>query len=91
MLNELSKYDSAGSLVHQQLMQSSVDYAKSKASLFQDATITEVAVDAMAVKLALRLSPHLTGYSHLQANPKYSYDPDKIIQGAKRTYQYAAF
>lgn len=41
------------------------------------------------VKLALRIVPHLKGYSHIQTNPKYSYSKQKTIEnGQRKTYLY---
>jgi len=36
------------------------------------------------IKLALRIVPYLTGYSHIQTNPKYSYDVERTVQNARR-------
>lgn len=40
---------------------------------------------AKMVRLALRIVPHLTGYSHVQTNPRWSFDVQKTIKNAERT------
>ncbi|KAI1737874.1 putative transaldolase [Xylaria scruposa] len=82
--NELSKTDAEGQLINHQLIVDSIAYAKSKTSEFPDANVREIAVEAMTVKLAHRIAPYLTGYSHLQTNPKYSFDMQKTTANAKR-------
>ncbi|KAI0195425.1 transaldolase [Astrocystis sublimbata] len=82
--NELSKTDAEGKLIHHQLIVDSITYAKSKTSDFHDVDIEEIAVEAMTVKLAHRIAPYLTGFSHLQTNPKYSFDTKKTIANARR-------
>lgn len=36
------------------------------------------------VKLALRIVPYLSGYSHVQTNTKYSYDTERTVKNARR-------
>lgn len=49
-----------------------------------DATFEELAVEFMMVKLALNIEPDLKGYSHIQTNPRWSYDTKKTIRNADR-------
>ncbi|KAI1638356.1 transaldolase [Biscogniauxia mediterranea] len=82
--HELVRVDTGGSPVHAKLIKDSVDYAASKASQYPDVDHAELAVETMMVKLALRIVPYLTGYSHIQTNPKYSYSKQKTIENAQR-------
>ncbi|KAI1751948.1 transaldolase [Xylaria castorea] len=82
--NELSKTDDGGKLINHQLIVDSITYAKSQTSKFPNTDLREIAVEAMTVKLAHRIAPYLTGYSHLQTNPKYSFDTQKTIVNAQR-------
>lgn len=52
--------------------------------LGHDMTRDELAVHFMMVNLALKIEPHLTGYSHIQTNPRWSYDKDRTIKNAER-------
>lgn len=49
-----------------------------------DATLEELAVEFMMVRLALAIEPSLTGYSHIQTNPRWSYDKHRTIKNAER-------
>lgn len=49
-----------------------------------DTTVEELAVEFMMVRLALAIEPHLTGYSHIQTNPRWSYDKQKTVKNAER-------
>ncbi|KAI8626883.1 transaldolase [Xylariaceae sp. FL1651] len=82
--NELSKVDAEGKHVHHQLIVDSIAYAKSRMSVFLNTNVEEVAVEAMTVKLAHRIAPYLTGYSHLQTNPKYSFNTQRTVSNARR-------
>ncbi|KAI0965459.1 transaldolase [Xylaria arbuscula] len=81
---ELTKIDAEGKLIHDQLIADSIAYAKSKTSSFVGVNIKEVAVEAMTVKLAHDIAPYLTGYSHVQTNPKYSFDTRRTLENARR-------
>ncbi|KAK9769559.1 putative Transaldolase [Seiridium cardinale] len=85
--HELIRLDSNGKQVHAELIKASIDFAKSKSNKYDGVAEAEVAVECMMVKLALRIVPHLTGYSHIQTNPKYSYDTQKTIDNARRIIQ----
>lgn len=49
------------------------------------ATLEELAVDIAMVRLALAIVPNLTGYSHIQTNPRWSYNVQKTIQNGEST------
>jgi transaldolase len=48
--------------------------------------VAQIAVEAMMVKLALKIVPYLTGYSHIQTNPRWAYNKSATIANAKREY-----
>ncbi|KAL7620118.1 hypothetical protein AAE478_009110 [Parahypoxylon ruwenzoriense] len=81
---ELIRVDGDGNPVHAPLIRDAIHFASSKASTYADATVAELAVEAMMVKLALRIVPYLKGYSHIQTNPKYAYNKQKTIENSKR-------
>lgn len=85
--HELIREDGQGRQVHAQLIKDAAAYAKSKQSVYPEVDEAEIAVECMMVKLALKIVPHLKGYSHIQTNPKYSYDTQKTIENARRKYQ----
>ncbi|KAI0509370.1 putative transaldolase [Xylaria bambusicola] len=82
--NELTKTDVEDNLINQRLITDSIAYAKSKTNDFADVDVKEVAVEAATVKLAHSIAPYLTGYSHVQTNPKYSFDTQKTLANALR-------
>lgn len=82
--HELIRVDIDGNRIHDQLIKESIQYGKTKVHLYEGADDTEVAIECMMVKLALRIVPFLTGYSHIQTNPRYSYNTQKTIQNARR-------
>lgn len=82
--HELIRNDTEDKLVHAELISESISYAKAKSDKYSGVDEAEVAVECMMVKLALRIVPHLTGYSHIQTNPKYSYNTPKTIESARR-------
>ncbi|KAK7983325.1 hypothetical protein PG989_010727 [Apiospora arundinis] len=80
---ELARLDANGSPLHAELISSAVSYAQSHHAQHKGVALAEFAVEVMMVKLALRIVPYLTGYSHIQTNPVYSYNKDKTIENAK--------
>ncbi|ORY70351.1 transaldolase [Pseudomassariella vexata] len=82
--HELIRVDGDGNQVHAQLIKEAIDYASSKQASYPGVDVAEVAVECMMVKLALKIVPYLTGYSHIQTNPKYSYDKQKTIENGQR-------
>ncbi|KAK8064442.1 transaldolase [Apiospora phragmitis] len=81
---ELARLDANGGALHAELIRSAVAYAQSHHAQHAGVGLAEFAVEVMMVKLALRIVPYLTGYSHIQTNPVYSYNKDKTIANAKR-------
>ncbi|KAK0387438.1 hypothetical protein NLU13_5750 [Sarocladium strictum] len=81
---ELSKKNSDGNLKYQQLILDSLAYAKSNASDFPEVNVVELAVEVATIKLAHLVAPYVTGYLHIQANPKYCYDKGLLIQNSRR-------
>jgi transaldolase len=82
--HELIRVDSDGKPVHGELIQASIEYAKTKKDVYAGVTVAEVAVECMMVRLALRIVPYLKGYSHIQTNPNYAYNKQKTIENARR-------
>ncbi|KAH8655244.1 transaldolase [Xylariales sp. PMI_506] len=82
--HELIRVDGDGRPIHSDLIKSAVEYANSKQDKYPGVPVKEVAVECMMVKLALKIVPYLTGYSHIQTNPKFSYSKDKTIENAQR-------
>ncbi|KAI2783897.1 putative transaldolase [Daldinia loculata] len=82
--HELIRLNEDGKPLHAELIEDAVDYASAKRSSYPDVAVAELAVETMMVKLALRIVPYLKGYSHIQTNPKYSYNKQKTIENAKR-------
>ncbi|KAI1098394.1 transaldolase [Jackrogersella minutella] len=81
---ELTRLGGDGKPVHAQLIQDAIEFASSKSSLYPGVTVAELAVETMMVKLALRIVPYLKGYSHIQTNPRYSYNKQKTVENGKR-------
>lgn len=82
--HELIRVDGEGKPVHVQLIQDAIAFARAKKQVYPNVDTAELAVEVMMVKLALRIVPHLKGYSHIQANPKYSYSKQKTIENGQR-------
>lgn len=73
-----------GLLFHENLIKDSIREAHWMLAKEPDTTFEELAVEFMMVKLALEIAPDLKGYSHIQTNPRWSYDTKKTIQNADR-------
>ncbi|KAI1764687.1 putative transaldolase [Hypoxylon sp. FL1150] len=82
--HELIRLDADGNQIHAQLIQDAIEFASSKKSAYPNVSAAELAVDVMMVKLALKIVPYLKGYSHIQTNPKYSYNKQKTVENGKR-------
>ncbi|KAI0881376.1 transaldolase [Annulohypoxylon maeteangense] len=82
--HELIRIGEDGKALHAQLIQDAIDFASKKSSAYPGVSVAELAVETMMVKLALRIVPYLKGYSHIQTNPKFSYDKQKTIENGKR-------
>lgn len=48
-----------------------------------DSTLEELAIEFMMVRLALDIVPSLSGFSHIQTNPRWSYNVQKTIKNAE--------
>lgn len=81
---ELARLGADGDAHHAKLISSAVAYAQSHHAQHEGVGLAEFAVEVMMVKLALRIVPYLTGYSHIQTNPMYSYNKEKTIENAER-------
>lgn len=81
---ELTKENPDGTLFHEKLLKESIRDAHWMLGQQSDATFEELAVEFMMVKLALAIVPNLTGYSHIQTNPRWSYDKQRTIKNAER-------
>lgn len=82
--SELTKTRAGGELVHEQLIKDSLRDSHWMLAQQSDATLEELAVEFCMVRLALAIVPNLTGYSHIQTNPRWSYDIHKTIKNAER-------
>ncbi|KAK3305635.1 uncharacterized protein B0T15DRAFT_397241 [Chaetomium strumarium] len=81
---ELSKVDSNGLPLYQQVIAESVQVAHWLFGKQTDATLEELAVELMMVGLSLRIAPHTTGYLHVQTNPKLAYSTATTVKNAER-------
>lgn len=72
-----------GTKVHEKLIQESIRDAHWMLSQQPDSTLEELAVEFMMVRLAIEMIPSLSGYSHVQTNPRWSYNPQKTIKNAE--------
>ncbi|KAG8167685.1 hypothetical protein KVR01_003374 [Diaporthe batatas] len=81
---ELTRTGAGGELVHEQLVKSSLRDAHWMLAQQSGATLEELAVEFCMVRLALAIAPDLTGFSHVQTNPRWSYDTQKTIKNAER-------
>ncbi|KXJ86864.1 transaldolase [Microdochium bolleyi] len=72
-------------LLHEQLIADSASLASSLTGPeFDGVDKPELAVEVMMVKLALRIVPFLSGYSHVETNPRHAYDVEKTVRNARR-------
>ncbi|KAF2089635.1 transaldolase [Saccharata proteae CBS 121410] len=69
---------------HKELLLKSATQAKQWAAQFPDISIETLAVELGMINLSLAITPHLTGFSHLQANPYDAYSTPKTIAFAHR-------
>ncbi|KAK7738586.1 hypothetical protein SLS53_006107 [Cytospora paraplurivora] len=83
-LFELMKNGHDGTKVHEKLINESIRDAHWMLSQQPDSTLEELAVEFMMVRLALEMIPSLSGYSHIQTNPRWSYNSQKTIKNAER-------
>ncbi|ROV91502.1 hypothetical protein VMCG_09470 [Cytospora schulzeri] len=81
---ELAKTGVDGTPVHEKLIRESIRDAHWMLSRQSDSTLEELAIEFMMVRLALEIVPNLSGYSHIQTNPRWSYNVQKTIKNAER-------
>ncbi|KAK2600402.1 hypothetical protein N8I77_009938 [Diaporthe amygdali] len=81
---ELTKTGVGATLTHEQLIKDSIRDAHWMLAQQSGVTLEELAVDFAMVRLALDIVPNLTGYSHIQTNPRWSYNVQKTINNAER-------
>ncbi|KAI2622343.1 transaldolase [Hypoxylon sp. NC1633] len=82
--HELIRVADDGKVIHAQLIQDAIGFASSRTPAYPNVSVTELAVETMMVKLALRIAPYVKGYSHIQTNPKYAYNKQKTVENGKR-------
>ncbi|KAI0473435.1 transaldolase [Xylariaceae sp. FL0804] len=82
--HELARVDGGGAAHHAQLIRDAATYAHHPHHSNRDVDTASMAVEVMMVRLALRIAPHLTGFSHVQANPKYAYDRRRTVENGQR-------
>ncbi|KAL3958008.1 hypothetical protein ACCO45_008586 [Purpureocillium lilacinum] len=85
---ELSQPVSGGELLHHAaLIKEAVADAEGRLRHMQDGlTLEEFAVEVLMVKLQLLIAPNVTGYVHVQTNPKLSFSTAGTINNAKRMF-----
>ncbi|RGP73858.1 hypothetical protein FSPOR_1552 [Fusarium sporotrichioides] len=72
-------------LHHDALVKDAIEKARGTLKEFQgSATFEEFVVQILMVKLQLLIVPNVTGYVHIQTNPKLSYSSDGTISDAYR-------
>ncbi|OBS18789.1 hypothetical protein FPOA_10517 [Fusarium poae] len=72
-------------LHHDVLVKDAIEEARRSLQEFQgSATFEEFVVQILMVKLQLLIVPNVTGYVHIQTNPKLSYSTDGTISDAHR-------
>ncbi|PNY26297.1 Transaldolase [Tolypocladium capitatum] len=83
---ELSKPVSGkGLLHHAELIQEAIREARGRLKpLRGNLLLEEFVVEILMVKLQLLFIPHLTGYVHVQTNPKLSYSTTAMVMNAER-------
>ncbi|KID98358.1 Aldolase-type TIM barrel, partial [Metarhizium majus ARSEF 297] len=74
-------------LLHKDLINAAIADARGLLSSLQgSATFEEFVVEISMVKLQLRLIQHVTGFIHVQTNPKLAYSTASTVENAKRTH-----
>ncbi|KAK5993019.1 putative transaldolase-like protein [Cladobotryum mycophilum] len=84
---ELSRTVSDGELLlhYDEFIKEAVQEAKGKLNGLQGGLSTkEFVVEILMVKLQLRVIPYVTGYVHIQTNPKLSYSAVGTVENAER-------
>ncbi|KAK1254727.1 hypothetical protein MKX08_008722 [Trichoderma sp. CBMAI-0020] len=83
---ELTKLAASGiGLHHESLIRESIDQSMGNLGEIRgQVALKEFVVEVMMVKLQLLIAPHVTGYLHVQTNPKLSYSQTGTVNNAKR-------
>ncbi|KAM0466730.1 hypothetical protein ACHAPV_000236 [Trichoderma viride] len=83
---ELTKLAASGiGLYHESLIRESIDQSMGNLGEIRgQVALKEFVVEVMMVKLQLLIAPHVTGYLHVQTNPKLSYSQTGTVNNAKR-------
>ncbi|PNP46096.1 hypothetical protein TGAMA5MH_02131 [Trichoderma gamsii] len=72
-------------LYHESLIRESIDQSMGNLGEIRgQVALKEFVVEVMMVKLQLLIAPHVTGYLHVQTNPKLSYSQTGTVNNAKR-------
>ncbi|CAM1508590.1 Fc.00g054380.m01.CDS01 [Cosmosporella sp. VM-42] len=72
-------------LHHEALIKEAIQDARGKLQGIQgSATFEEFVVEILMVKLQLLIIPNVTGYVHIQTNPKFSYAAGTTVDNAER-------
>lgn len=83
VLSEITKTDANGKLIYQSLIDEIIPIAHWMFGKQTDATVEELAAELLAVGLALRFTPHLNGFIHIQTNPRWCYSTEKTVKNAE--------
>ncbi|RFU76980.1 transaldolase [Trichoderma arundinaceum] len=83
---ELTKLSAGGAGLHNEsLIRESIYESISDLNEIRgQVPLNEFVVEVMMVKLQLLVAPHITGYVHVQTNPKLSYSQDGMVKNAER-------
>ncbi|UKZ49221.1 hypothetical protein TrVGV298_003465 [Trichoderma virens] len=82
---ELTKVSNGGtSLHHEALIRESEQDAIRLNEIRDQTSLPEFMVEIMMVKLQLLIAPYVTGYVHVQTNPKLSYSQAGMVENAQR-------
>ncbi|KAL7906035.1 hypothetical protein GGI35DRAFT_458610 [Trichoderma velutinum] len=82
---ELTKVSNGGiTLHHEALIRESERDAVRLNEIRGQTTLPEFMVEVMMVKLQLLIAPYITGYVHVQTNPKLSYSQTGMVENAQR-------
>ena len=66
------------------MLQDSITKAKDLQLKYPYVSLEELAVEIATVSLSARMTPHLSGYAHIQTNPMHSYSTELTISDARR-------
>ncbi|KAK3317778.1 hypothetical protein B0T19DRAFT_435560 [Cercophora scortea] len=84
VFSELSRANSDGTPFHSKLIHESYVTAHWMFAKQSDATLYELVVEIATVGLSLRFAPYLSGFCHVQTNPKWCFSTQKTIKNAER-------